>query len=83
MSPLLARKKKSLNQASCIQRNPTKGIERCIVVCVGKAFIFAYPVAFKEIPQRELREKTACEIAADELINVAFKEIPQRELRAN
>ena len=65
---------------SCIQRNPTKGIESVS----SKNYHFPHNlVAFKEIPQRELRAVLFWRGLTCFIRFVAFKEIPQRELRAD
>ena len=63
----------------CIQRNPTKGIESLEIN--SRAISSVQRVAFKEIPQRELRglHRRDFDLSGNQL--VAFKEIPQRELR--
>jgi hypothetical protein len=66
----------------CIQRNPTKGIESGVRPSSPRHTILAW-VAFKEIPQRELRDgKNMVVKPSVTAVGVAFKEIPQRELRA-
>jgi len=71
--------KDSRNGIGCIQRNPTKGIER-VVSWVISASCAIWLVAFKEIPQRELRGVSDFSMISC-ICEVAFKEIPQRELR--
>jgi len=69
---------------SCIQRNPTKGIESLEKECVCRATSQTLRVAFNEIPQRELRGyASSFHYRLKHFIRVAFNEIPQRELRAN
>ena len=64
----------------CIQRNPTKGIERLVLFLLHRMGILLF-VAFKEIPQRELRAFWREPPPHRRKTQVAFKEIPQRELR--
>jgi hypothetical protein len=64
----------------CIQRNPTKGIESFLFPSFE--FFRLDFVAFKEIPQRELRVLGVPFYSPlSGYQAVAFKEIPQRELR--
>ena len=66
----------------CIRRNPTKGIESH-QLSLGPRSLEVCPVAFEEIPQRELRDQKPSWVDACGYhgFSVAFEEIPQRELR--
>ena len=64
----------------CIQRNPTKGIERSSGLRSLRAGV-SRRVAFNEIPQRELRAELRQLVPGPLPQLVAFNEIPQRELR--
>ena len=63
----------------CIRRNPTKGIESGGRVAAFRRRAWR-PVAFEEIPQRELRAISNI-LSKSSPYPVAFEEIPQRELR--